>query len=60
MSAHVHQLKGPASRRVPVPPNWPFHEGVIGLVVNDLHTQRRLLILQLKANPNHDLIGLVL
>lgn len=42
------------------PPNWPFMERMVDRMVNDTHTQRRLLRMQLHADPDHELNKLVL
>lgn len=46
--------------RYQTPPNWPFMEEVMQRMVIDPHTQRRLLGMQLRADPDHPLNQLVL
>lgn len=46
--------------RYQTPPNWPFMEEVMQRIVIDPHTQRRLLNMQLRADPEHELNQLVL
>lgn len=51
---------GNLSPRYMTPPNWPFMERMVDRMVNDIHTQQRLLRMQLRADPDHELNQLVL
>ncbi|MNM27165.1 hypothetical protein D3C81_376500 [compost metagenome] len=58
--AVIGSIPGYRAPRYQTPPNWPFMEEVMQRMVIDPHTQRRLLVMQLRADPDNDLNQLVL